>query len=289
MSSRRIAVVGNCNASILANCLRVLRPHDDIRAVHVDQVVRADADAQLGNFDLVLAVANADEFGISSHLAQCKRVLTWPNVVFFGFHPDITYFGIDGRPVRSAMGDYNSHIVASAYAQGLSTRETARLFNRLVYAKLGFFDKYAISRAALLVAAEHCGLDLHEALAGWEQAGVFMYSINHPKLVVLADIAKALLRSADLPFDADLPLLDAVPDHLAHGGIWPVYPEIARAIGVSGSLVFTPPMHGAYDVSFYTLEGFIERTFDIYWADGFLPQHMAEVAGVRFTRDALAA
>src|ERR1700755_679883 len=102
MPACRIAVVGTCNASILANCLRVLRPDDDVRAVLADQLESTDKSLQLAEFDWVFAVANAHELGALKKLSECKRVLSWPNLVFFGFHPDITYFGIDDKPVRSA-------------------------------------------------------------------------------------------------------------------------------------------------------------------------------------------
>jgi hypothetical protein len=132
-------------------------------------------------------------------------------------------------------------------------------------------------------------MDLSAAMICWERSGVFMHSINHPKVVVLADIAKALLKNANLPFDPDLPLADIVPDVLANGGIWPVYPDLARTIGVAGSLTFTPPLRGCYDCECLSLEGFIEKTFAIYEADGFSRTMMREVAGIQLMAGALAA
>ena len=119
---------------------------------------------RFSDFDITFALANVDEFGLSPAIAECKSTFYWPNLIFFGFHPDITYFGIQGKPVRSAMGEYNSRIAATGYALGLSVRETCRLFDKDVYDRLEFFDKYPISRAGLLVAAENCGLDLSDAL-----------------------------------------------------------------------------------------------------------------------------
>jgi hypothetical protein len=280
MSQRKIAVVGNCTATMIANCIRALRPEDNVRPISVTSAA-ALATQAFDDFDFAFVVANAGEFFTLDRLARRGTFLTWPNIVFFGFQPDITYFAIEGRPVRSAMGEYSSHIISMGYAQGLSPQETARLFNRLVYARLGFFDKYSLSRAALLVAGERCGMDLNEPMTRWERSGVFMHSINHPKVIVLADIAKALLKNANLPFDPELPLADIVPDILANGGIWPVYPDLARAIGVAGSLTFAPPTHGSYDPEFLSLEGFIEKTFAIYHADGFSRAMMRDLAGIQ--------
>jgi hypothetical protein len=187
------------------------------------------------------------------------------------------------------MGEYNSRIAATGYALDLSVRETCRLFNKDVYDRLDFFDKYPISRAGLLIAAEKCGLDLADALLAWERSGVFMYSINHPKLIVFSDLSKALLRHAGLDIGTGLPITDIVPDFLANGGIWPVYPAIADAIGVRGSMIFSPPTHGAYDLLPLTLEHFVEKTFAIYRADGFLSQHMRTVDGLKVMWNALAA
>jgi hypothetical protein len=254
----------------------------------VDQKPARDAMAW-ADFDVVFAVANAAEFGHGERLAACRRLILWPNLIFFGFHPDITYFGIEGKPVRSAMGEYNSRIVATAYALEMDVHETARLFSRAAYEKLGFFSLYAISREALVMAADDCALDLRPAITAWENSGVFMYSINHPKLIVFADLARALLRRAGLPFDPALPACDIVPDFLANGGIWPVYPEIAEALGVAGSLTFTPPAHGTYDAHCLSLEAFIARTFAIYRSDGFLPRHMQSLGGLKTMWNALAA
>jgi Polysaccharide biosynthesis enzyme WcbI len=288
MKELRIAVVGNCNAAILANCIRALRPEDQVDAFTVDHVLRT-REQRFSDFDITFALANVDEFGLSPVIAECKSIFYWPNLIFFGFHPDITYFGIQGKPVRSAMGEYNSRIAATGYALGLSVRETCRLFDKDVYDRLEFFDKYPISRAGLLVAAENCGLDLSDALPSWERSGVFMYSINHPKLIVFSDLSKALLRLADLEFDPDLPLTDILPDFLANGGIWPVYPALAETIGVPGSMRFSPPTHGAYEIKTLTLEHFVEKTFAIYRADGFLSQHMRTVDGLKVMWNALAA
>lgn len=286
MGPIKIAVIGCCNAPGISNCIRLLRPHDTVISLSIEHLAQVEPVEQ--ECDVVFAVANARDFALADRLARCRSVVYWPNPVFFGFHPDILYFAIEGRPVRSAMGDYNSFITASGYARGLSARATARLFNRLVYARLGFF-KYDLSRAALLAAADAVGFDLREAFAGWEHHGTFMYSINHPKLCVLADLAKICLRKAGLDFDETLSVLDHVPDHLHLGGCWPVYPEIARDIGVPGSTTFAPAYHGQLDVAFLTLEAFIEKTFEIYDRDGFTRAQMAHLAGVRSITDRIAA
>ena len=68
-----------------------------------------------------------------------------------------------------------------------------------------------------------------------------MHIVNHPKIEVLAQLAQLGAKQAGLSGALAPP--EGVPDRLARCQTWPVYPELARRLGVPGSLTFTggPP------------------------------------------------
>ena len=64
-----------------------------------------------------------------------------------------------------------------------------------------------------------------------------MHIVNHPKIEVLAQLAQLGAKQAGLSGALAPP--EGVPDRLARCQTWPVYPELARRLGVPGSLTFT--------------------------------------------------
>lgn len=177
-----------------------------------------------------------------------------PNIVFSGFHPDIVM--IPGY--RSAVGNYHSAIVISSYLNGISWVRAVRMFNAFIYESFGYFLKYEISRQFIINRASAIGCDLAEPFREWERLGVFMHTVNHPKIDVLASIAKALAVNADL-IPSDIPPPTAEKDYMAtQGVIWPVYPEIAKRLNVPGEMVFRRPDR------VLDLESFVSESYEIY-------------------------
>ena len=92
-----------------------------------------------------------------------------------------------------------------------------------------------------------------------------MYSMNHPKAFVLADVARALLQREKLPIQ-DVDFDDFNVDDIVRGSVFPVYPEIAEHYGHRGSYTFKL---ANYRLSrsvgeFMTLRQFVESSFHVY-------------------------
>jgi hypothetical protein len=86
-----------------------------------------------------------------------------------------------------------------------------------------------------------------------------MHTLNHPKIFVLADLARWLLQDAKIDF-TDVPVEDLVIDDLMTSTIWPVYLGLSDGLGVRGSFRFKKEM----ETSFLDLPEFIEQSFGIY-------------------------
>jgi hypothetical protein len=67
-----------------------------------------------------------------------------------------------------------------------------------------------------------------------------MHTVNHPTLRVLVDVARPVARELGADeSDLAIPWQSILPDALYESGpVWPIYPAIADALGVSGGLVW---------------------------------------------------
>jgi hypothetical protein len=190
-------------------------------------------------------------------------VVSAPRLKFSGFHPDLT-MGAAGKFPWLPMGTAHSAILLAAWRDGLEPEDALTLFRDEVYEELGYYQAYASSRKALLKECAACGLDANRLLESWEHSGAFFYVPLHPKMNVLWDIGFELLRSAGL-YDGKKPDLRE-EDPFSTNLIWPIYPEIAEKLGLSGDYVFWPNRGAGAtgEQAPMSLEQFIARTFDAY-------------------------
>lgn len=268
-----MVLLGNCQSRGLARLLRALTGNPQVAWHELLPEVQARLDAgelddELRGAGLIFfhdwAVRDAVQARLPEVVARCRMV---PGIAFPAFHPDADYvMDAAGTPIMGRMGQYQSSIAFFGWSQGLSVDETLGLYNAQVYRQLGFYDYWKPSRDHLLRVGELCDLPLGELVERWTRHGVWMYSMNHPRLFVLADLARALMARegiATLP-DAEL----FVADDLAVGPVWPLYPELAQALQVSsGSYEFKLP--GQHDVPsqpvlFIGLRDLVEASFEAF-------------------------
>lgn len=263
----KITVIGNCQAFSFADYARHVLPA--VEATLLDPFLLND-DAHIDYCVTALETADhvfAQPMGMGRQPAvraaveaAAAKTVEWPGFGFDGFQPDQFYlYDADRKFVRTPMGDYNSLLVAAAFAGGRSPAQTERLFNSLSYARLGYFEAFGKARAAARKWLERYGIDFDTVLDRWLAEGSFMLTINHPRMIVVAEIARRAMAQAGLAIEDDgsLPV-----DPLARL-IWPVYPEIARRIGVPGSLDFVSDW-GVPEPRILTLQDVVEGSFAVY-------------------------
>lgn len=175
-----------------------------------------------------------------ARLAAAARVyVPVPVIVFPAFHPDIVYLFHKGRILGSPMGDYHSALIVYGFARGFPAEAIVSLFRAEVFARVGYLDGWFGARDGLLGMSRDHGCDLDRLFAGWMRRGCFMHTINHPKLFVMEDLARHALARADLP--ARSASCEAYLSDPLSNSVWPVYPEIAARLGLTGSRTFKPP------------------------------------------------
>ena len=251
----KVAVLGNCQAYGVAACLMRLYPDVEVRGISIGGLEGPDDSQALAErvsaFDAVISQPLGARHGSLSSVAmseQARRLVAFPRIYFDGLQPDMV-------PAGGYPRGMHSRLVLAGYAMGLSEARTAELFNAYVYGVLGYFDAYAKAERYLLDSFAACGLEAEPLLAAWRRDGPFVHAPPHPSVRVMWSIAEQLGRTLEL----GAPDVGAAPiDLLEPLGVWPVYPEIARRLGLAGDLTFRfkgeAPM---------TLEQMIAREFSL--------------------------
>lgn len=209
------------------------------------------------NYELVLA-----QKMIEPHIPPeyKSKVQYFPSFAFSAFHPDMTYVrGVrsDGSmdTVYTPMVHYNSAIVLHGYTRGLSVDEIIASFNQDTFSRLGYLDAWEPAKATFHQEAKEIGLPLEIQFDNWVKQGCFMYSFNHPSIFVIADVCMEILKKIGV----DIKSRNAaryVVDDLRAMPVWPIYPDIAKEIGLNGDYAFKRhDPHGAI-----SLHQFVEES-----------------------------
>ena len=270
MAGLKIRVLTGCQMDGLVCALRILFPGADVEGFHSYKLLgdeRAEIHDDLRTADVVFALPLESKFADLAYDRIGRlgpKIQFVPHVVFSAFHPDITYLErLDGSRVQTPMTDYHSIIALTAYLMDFDVDRTVRLYNAYVYQALGYFDLAESSRQSLLTDFAFHKIDLTAASARWlKQTSPFMYSMNHPKSFVLADVALEASRATGLWDDRPAPSFDLIQDHLSRWIVYPVFKEIAARLGKVGSYRFK--LIGSDEAAAMSLEEFVRRSFDGY-------------------------
>jgi hypothetical protein len=231
--NRYIVVSSNCQTAGIAASLKEVLPGDHIVPVPagaLDAATEARLREHLRNADVWITTK---DFGLAGREGVGHpAVLKIPEIFFRAFHPDICVATI--APANQLTEPhYNSAIAAWAYKNRLTPTDASQFYSRHVFTALGYLNRWQGDVAVLRERFAGCDLDFNEFYLSIKRAGVFMHSLNHPKIAVLSWLAKKLAvklgESASILYQ-DIP----VPDGL-NRFIWPVYPEIGDELSVPSS------------------------------------------------------
>jgi tetratricopeptide (TPR) repeat protein len=279
-----VLMLGNCQApgvaSVLAACTE---------ASEVIPLTSLNRSEQAQREQLLAHAARADVWFINpvNRLARevfaqaarpGARLVTLPALHFNAFHPDVCYAMHRGSQ-QLTQQHYNSALVVWAYGAGLGPEEAAALFNAETYRAVGYLGAWSRAVAGLQDTFRRSDLadDFAPFMQRVQRLGCFMHTPNHPHLAVLAQLAQLAAKKAGLALVSDLAVGELV-DGLA-GTVWPVYPEIARALALDGGSLqwkfLTSGEHldgvAAYvqhAYAAYQRQGIAPADLEIRWADG---------------------
>src|SRR5262249_21620112 len=164
-----------------------------------------------------------------------------PTVFFRAFHPDTIWVSDrDGNWLPSPTGRMHSAIVVWGWRKGLGRDEIAARFESDVFARLGYTSAWQMEVDRLRDATERTDVDFGELFLRLRSRLPFMYTVNHPRLRVLVELARPIARQLGaVPDDVEFPWEDVLADALLESGpVWPIYPAIADSLGVTGGLIW---------------------------------------------------
>ena len=131
----KVAVVANCQGTPVADLLRILCDDIEITTITIVHKARDDeSEADLNAYrasDIILSQLVNDKYPceyVQTERLKAKfgkKVITWPNLYFAGYNPEMLYIrDADRRPANGPIGDYHLRPVIEAFNQGESP-ETA--------------------------------------------------------------------------------------------------------------------------------------------------------------------
>ena len=234
LNKTKIAVVGNCQARSVASLLSLINSSVEAKPIRTNRI---DEEARLSIRDADHVFAHVDAVPYLQSTAHRGALSLLPRIAFAGFHPDITYLRADGKRLNSPTGEWHSFLVYYAWKRGMRLPDALSLFSDDVFAALGYGDRFKSATQALVTEGNTVGIALGPMVDSWTRRGCFMFGINHPKLYPLSDVAKTMLRNIGIEVEFNTPE-DCVPDPLSSAAIWPVYPYVAKKLGLQGSYTF---------------------------------------------------
>ena len=256
--SRRIGVFGNCDTGGISASLKLLLKQDNIQPL----VLPKDADARhkwssslKERIDILLV--NNSQMHIHKAALQDIGVdiVVYPQIIFRAFHPDLYYVG--RTSTNSVINpSYNSAICIWCYLSGVPADRVATLFNREVFAALGYFDVWDGCVEELRQRFVNTGFDFRPFFLAVKRTGAFMHSVDHPKATALIALAKSIaikLGAAESIREIPVPISDSLANL-----DWPIYPDIGEYYGIRGLYVWKE------GVEYLTLHSYIDAAYQKY-------------------------
>lgn len=271
--SPHILVVGGQQDAAVAHAMTCLAPEAVVTVLPAIMATRG----RRANERLLTEISSHDVVFLSSRLSLLHEVETLmdlrgseriklvPEISFSAFHPDQVRVGPNERdPVRGPAGSAHSALILFGFRSGFLPMQVARLFQRCVFERVGYFDAWDASVDHLHRLCAETTLNVDAALARWTRRGCFMHSSNHIKPYVAVDLARELLGQSGIAYH-ECNLEDFIPADPGTGESWPIYPQIAGHYGVPGSALFPRPATGRdASRSAMSLSSFIAASFATY-------------------------
>ena len=274
-SNKKILLLGNCQVRPLSRLMLAMCGDADVAAIELvaESIRRLDERENeisklISESDVIFFHLHGEGIRVfeKNYPEAVKKVRYIPRVTFSAFHPDIDYVeDAQHRQLSGPMGPYQSAIAFFGWKNALSVSQTLDLFREDIYESLGYFAYGDASRDLLLLEGDRTGIPMAGIINNWSSRGCWMHSMNHPKLFALADVARILLERENIE---TLPGVEEfVEDEMNFEVVWPIYPEIAKKLGLVGYYVFKRPTESSLrgmPVQMLSLEQFIEESFETF-------------------------
>lgn len=276
-AAKKILLIGNCQVAVIKKLMESMSSKVSVVSIGIESANIHGL--QSGNLNIGRYVEECDTIifqvlpgdALHSRLNELYSSISskakyMPSITYTAFHPDMGYIvTADGGHLGGPMGEYHSKLAFWAWQSGFSVQEAVKLYRYDVYDFLGYFAHAQSAERYLLDLGNKMELNLQSSFARWKSIGCFMHSINHPKLFVLADLARLVLDREGVDYMSGVE--DYLFDDLSGHPCWPIYPEIGQALGLRGAYEFKQSRHhgtAERPVPVLTLEKYVELAYETY-------------------------
>ena len=266
-----VFILANCQSVGLAHAVKLLVPGASAAAGRVHLIKPANRAAvldKLAHADLILMqdLRNFDELN-TDHVKSLfpGKTISVPNIYYRDFHPDACYIGPSGARVASPIGDYHSAVVLDSFLRGKTEAECAARFTREEFERLGLLPEVVNSLAVLEQRDQMLDVPVAPIIRRYQDMKtVFMYTINHPRAVLMKDVAEAALRLAGIQVQDYDPAL--AYDNLMFGPLLAVHPFLSHSLGFNVNFPRWKMAGADGQFHFLGLQEFIAASYKIYHA-----------------------
>lgn len=190
-------------------------------------------------YDLVFAQPHVYDIIPNDLKAQVRL---FPRANFGGFHPTMIYVYYDVRRMVT-IASHHCALVFGGWYYGLTEERTAEIIaDKDIGEELRFAEHFAACRKSLFKEWSICGIDATDHYHSWMATGApFMLTINHPKIEVMLDLTREVLRANGFATEETIILPG---NHLADLATMPTYPFVASSLNLKESTDFIKNKQG---------------------------------------------
>lgn len=224
----RVLIVGNCHAGRIKDLMDVM-----LKGVVVDVVQYRGKDSLVnkggaGDYDVVVVMSTfhdeVSDFFVSSDFQV--EVQSFPHLNSYDYHPDVVNVKLLSGERLSLLGSpSHSLICLYGWLNKIRSSDVLSYYNDDNYQELGFFSSREKTVNYLKRQERLTGYDILKHEERWRRKGCWMYSPNHPKTYVYAEMVLQFAEKNGVEV-----IYRGCPDFLydraASGVIWPVYGSV---------------------------------------------------------------
>ena len=206
----KIVIIGNCQAPFLEAAFMMYSNVVVSRVPAVFNLTAKDQDQveeTLETADVVFAQRITDNYPLhwlrTEYIkTKNKNVITWPNIYFDGYFPDIQYiYKPNIGKVIGPLEDYHPMLLHNGFKSGKTVEEVTK-----IYSDSSFFTIYQNPVLKSLDALKAREIDTDIRISDFIEQNLssrkLFYTVNHPKNELMFELAGRLAKSADLTFNA---------------------------------------------------------------------------------------
>ncbi len=215
----KFLVIANCQARPIRTCLAARRGYR-VETLEVNRTTAGLTPGYLARFDVIIAQDICPERKDLWQMVDTHpMVIRFPWLLFYGLTPDHCILSTPpGRP-RRLLGNI-PRIMAAAKARGLTRAQACALYNPAFIDAMGYRGDFAINRGMLIENLSAYTANAEALFERWFDHGVFFFTGNHPKLMVIEDVLRAVLAPHGIALPAAR-LAGFLPDPLEDQAIDP--------------------------------------------------------------------